>query len=70
MTGTLRVAAVSAAVFLCASSACLADNLEVVVREGNHLVHYWAELGKEWNRGGVVTSRATGPGAVVARKTP
>jgi hypothetical protein len=44
-------------------------NLEVVVVEGNDLVHYWCAIqqGKyaNWQRGGVITSDATGPGCII-----
>jgi hypothetical protein len=42
-------------------------NLEVVVLEGRDLVHYWRDLAGlgPWRRGGVITTRATGPGAAI-----
>ncbi|XUW93573.1 hypothetical protein OH764_36030 (plasmid) [Burkholderia sp. M6-3] len=44
------------------------NNYEVVVLEGSDLVHYWGYLqdGKlVWNRAGVITSSATGPGCII-----
>jgi hypothetical protein len=44
-------------------------NFEVVVLEGNNLVHYYRDnssKGKEaWRGGTVITSKATGPGTVI-----
>jgi hypothetical protein len=37
----------------------------VVAREGDDLVHYWAEPGKPWGRGRVITRKATGPGSIM-----
>jgi len=40
-------------------------NFEVVVPEGNELVHYYMAPGQSWRRGGVITNRATGPASFV-----
>ncbi|MGH3715147.1 MAG: DUF4185 domain-containing protein [Micromonosporaceae bacterium] len=43
-------------------------NFEVVVREGNELVHYWhnnSDPNLAWTRGQVITSSATGPGCII-----
>src|SRR6266581_566652 len=37
-------------------------NFEVVVPEGNDLVHYNSDVSSGWQRGQVITSHATGPG--------
>ena len=43
-------------------------NFEVVVREGNDLVHYWHDNGdvaSPWQHGQVITSHATGPASII-----
>jgi len=45
-------------------------NFELVVLEGNHLVHYWRDnrsIGNPWHRGEIISSNATGngPGTIV-----
>ncbi len=43
-------------------------NFEVVVPEGNQLWHHWhdnANISSAWQRGGLVTSDATGPGCLI-----
>jgi hypothetical protein len=43
--------------------------LEVVVLEGNQLVHYWhdsATPGSEWQRGQIISAQAMGPGSLIA----
>jgi hypothetical protein len=43
-------------------------NFEVVVLEGNQLVHYWhdnSDAGGPWQRGQVITNAATGPGCII-----
>jgi hypothetical protein len=43
-------------------------NFEVVVLEGGQLWHHWLDNSnpsKGWQRGGLVTSRATGPGCII-----
>jgi hypothetical protein len=44
-------------------------NFEVVVLEGNNLVHYYRDNssngGQKWGDGTVITSKATGPGTVI-----
>ena len=41
-------------------------NFEVVVLEGNQLVHYWKDHTKnEWDRGAVISDRATSPGWII-----
>lgn len=39
------------------------DGLELVVQEGDKLIHYW--WAKTWHRGGVITTKATGPGSII-----
>lgn len=48
-------------------------NLEAVILDRNRheLYHHWRDWGsadRTWNRGGLVTSRATGPGAICQRR--
>jgi hypothetical protein len=43
-------------------------NFEVVVLEGNNLVHYWhdnSNVGNHWQRGQTISSLATGPGCII-----
>ena len=41
-------------------------NFEVVVLEGKQLVHYWKDHTKnEWDRGAVISDRATSPGWII-----
>jgi Tc toxin complex TcA C-terminal TcB-binding domain len=41
-------------------------NFEVVVQEGNQLVHYWKDNAKgEWHRAGVITDAATDAGWII-----
>src|SRR6185369_8449415 len=40
-------------------------NFEVVVLEGKELVHYWATPGKPYNRGAVISEKATGTPSIV-----
>jgi hypothetical protein len=42
-------------------------NFEAVILEGNNLVHYWRDNsnGNVWNKGPVITSKATGPGSLI-----
>lgn len=40
------------------------DNLEVVVRQGGGLRHYWRD-GSGWHRGAIVTPAATGPACLI-----
>ena len=39
-------------------------NLEVVVLEGQHLVHYWCDRSRNWQKSTVITTHATGPGSI------
>src|SRR5262245_45952895 len=64
MYQNLRTVACCLATVLFVSPAALADNWEVVVPEGNDLVHYWAERGQPWNRGKTITDKADGPGSL------
>jgi hypothetical protein len=44
------------------------ENFEVVVLEGNQLVHYWhdnADLGSPWRRAQVISTQATSPGSII-----
>src|SRR6266851_1936490 len=43
-------------------------NFEVVVLEGNELVHYWhdnSNVALPWSRAQVISTRATGPGCII-----
>lgn len=41
-------------------------NFEVIALEGNQLVHYWKDHTKnEWDRGAVISDRATSPGWII-----
>jgi hypothetical protein len=43
-------------------------NFEVVVIEGNQLVHYWhdnSDVNKPWQRAQIITANATGPGCII-----
>ncbi len=43
-------------------------NFEVVVLEGNNLVHYWhdnSDVNKPWGRGQIISTQATGPGSII-----
>lgn len=51
----------------------LKGNLEAVVldRNGHDLYHHWRDWGRadrSWNRGGLITAAATGPGAICQRR--
>jgi len=46
-------------------------NFEVLALEGANLVHYWKDTsngGNPWQRGAVITSKATGPGSLIQSK--
>jgi hypothetical protein len=48
-------------------------NFEVVVLEGSELVHYWHDNnapGSPWQRGAVISTRATGPGCIIQSDYP
>jgi hypothetical protein len=40
-------------------------NLNVVVLEGQNLVHYWCDRSRTWQKGAVITTHATGPGSII-----
>jgi hypothetical protein len=40
-------------------------NFEVIVLEGNNLVHWWYDNSTAWQRGQTITSSATGPGCII-----
>jgi hypothetical protein len=43
-------------------------NMELVVLEGNQIVHYWHDSSKptsRWNRGEVISTQATGPACLI-----